>query len=577
MVESLTGGNAMRRPLHAVLACAILALAAVTVRAEVREVSLPEGHDFTNPERQPFALSPDGTRIAYLAHATLFVKPVGDGPPMVVPGPLAGRGVANPVFSPDGQTILYWAQDGSVLQRVPAGGGTPTTICKVDLPYGMSWGADDEILVGEGAQGILRVSAQGGTPETVIRLESGELAYGPQMLPGGNTVLFTLRAPGVDSWDQADVVVQSLISGDRRTIVSAARDARYLPGGQLVYVSGGRLLAVAFDAKVLRTSGQPVELVQNVWTAKDTGAAQYSVTAGGTLAYVAAGTVPMQLGVVGLNGGRRMLGPVPEGTSAPRVSPDGLRVTFAAAGDIYVADLANLAGARKVISPGNFPLFSPDGQWIAFGSLGTRRDGGQEELFLQRADGSGEPELIVKPARAPEYWPAGDQGFSFITHRGTANNYDLWIYSVKDREVAPLVVLDESAQLSSAFSPDRHWFAYMSSESGDWQIYVQPYPTTGAKYQVTSGGGRLPMWSGDGGKIYYEHDGQMFEVSVGAGPQPTFGTPVGLPITGFVQPLIRRNYDMMPDHQSFLMLFRPGPEIVLLTDWLNRLPSAGAN
>src|SRR3954462_8102751 len=136
----------MRHLITALLACVLTTSAA----AQTVSVSLPEGHEFTNPDRQPFWLSPDGTRIAYLARATLFIKAVSGGEPTLVQGPLQGRGKTNPIFSPDGQTILYWAQDDAVLQRVPVRGGTPVTVAKVDNPFGLSWGGDGQVLIGAG-------------------------------------------------------------------------------------------------------------------------------------------------------------------------------------------------------------------------------------------------------------------------------------------------------------------------------------------------------------------------------------------------------------------------------------------
>jgi len=236
--------------------------------------------------------------------------------------------------------------------------------------------------------------------------------------------------------------------------------------------------------------------------------------------------------------------------------------------------VSNVAGARKVIANGTFPLFSPDGQWLAFGSLGTARENGEEVLFLQRADGSGEAELIAKPARAPEHWPDGDQGFTFITHRGGANNYDLWVYSVKNKEVEPLVVVNETAQLSSSFSPDKKWIAYMSSEGDAWQVYVQPYPATGTKYQVTTEGGRSPMWAANG-RLLFDNDGRMFSVSVQPGATPTFSKPAPLPVSGYIQPLLRRNWDMTPDGK-LLMLFRPGPQIDVVSGWTTKVPPRGS-
>lgn len=568
----------MKKLIPALVSCTVLAMAA-SIGPEARPVSLPEGHEFTNPDRQVFGISPDGTHVAYIAKASLFVEPLGGGDPVNVPGPLAGRGISNPVFSPDGQSILYWASDGALLKRVPASGGTPVTICNADQPFGMSWGADDQIVFGQGAKGIMRVSAKGGTPETIVQARSGEILHGPRMLPGGESVLFTVGDSSTDPkvrWEQSRIVVQNLKSGERKTVVAAGRDARYLPGGYLAYVLGGRVMAVRFDAAKLTTSGQAVPVVNNVQTARVTGTAQFDVSPNGTLAYVSGQTVPVQLGLVNLDGTRKMLGPVPEGTSAPRVSADGLRVTFAAQGDIYTADLNNLAGARKVITAGTFPLFSPDGQWLAFGALGTKRDGGVEEVLLQRADGSGQAEIVAKPARAPEHW-LNNEEFSFISHRGGEENYDVWTYNLKERGVTPISVIPQSAQLSSRFSPDRKWVTYMSSESGDWQVYLQPWPETGVKYQVTKNHGRLPMWSTDGRTIYYDWDGKMFSTAVNFGSDVTFGEPSPLPITGYIQPLIRRNYDMMPNLKQFVMLFRAGPKVEVISnlfdDLKKRLPT----
>ncbi|MGB7220792.1 MAG: hypothetical protein WBD07_18475 [Vicinamibacterales bacterium] len=553
------------------LASLITYALAASAAAQTVAVSLPEGHEFTNPDRQAFALSPDGTRIAYLARATLFVKMVRGGEPILVQGPLQGRGKTNLAFSPDGQSILYWAQDDSVLQRVPVGGGTLVTIAKVDNPLGLSWEADGRILVGAGEKGVLRAPAAGGSVETIVKMNAGESARAPQMLPGGDAVLFTLAEGTPTNWKESRIVVQSVATG-RRTIVVAGRDARYLPSGHLVYVAGTSAMAVAFDPRTLAMTGAPVAIAEGVQTSATTGGAQLSMSSNGSLAFVGAGVVPIELALVGLDGRRKMLGNVPAGTTAPRMSSDGRKVTFAAAGEIYVADITNVAAARKVISKGTFPLFSPDGQWLAFGSLGTQRENGEEVLFMQRADGSGDAQLIVKPGRAPEHWLAGDQGFTFITHRGGANNYDLWAYSPLKKEVEPLVVVNESAQLSSSLSPDKRWLAYMSSESGDWQIYVQPYPATGAKYQVTTKGGRSPMWAA-GGRLVYDNDGRMFSVSVQPGAAPTFGAPAQLPVTGYIQPLLRRNWDITPDGTELLMLFRPGPRIDVVSGWTAKVPA----
>lgn len=540
------------------------------LQLQVLQVSLPEGHEFTNPDRPILAIAPDGKEFAYVARASLFVKSVGESQPRLVPGPLAGRAMANPVYSPDGNSIAYWLSDGSVIQRVPAGGGSPVTLCEADMPYGMSWSSNGDILIGQGPKGILRVSANGGKVETIIAVKPGERAHGPQMLPDGENVLFTL-APENASWDQAQIVVASVKTKARKTILPAGRDARYLPGGYLLYSIKGQVFAVRFDSKALEAKGNPVVALDNVQSSASTGAVQFNVAPNGSLIYLSANTAPIQMGLVDLDGTRRLLGPVPDGTTAPRISNDGTHVTYAAAGDIYVSTFPDLSAVRRVISAGTFPLFSPDGRWIVFGSLGTKRSGGAEEIFLQRSDGSGEAQLLAKPARAPEHWLTPDE-FSFISHRGSKENYDVWTYSLPEKGITPISVIPQTAQLSSRFSPDGHWVAYMSSnESGEWQVFLQPYPATGSVYQVTRNGGRLPMWAADAKEIYFDNGGRIYRIPVQTSPEVKFGEATATPITGYIQPLLRRNFDMTPDGKQFIMLFRPEPKVGTAANLLDEL------
>jgi serine/threonine-protein kinase len=555
----------------------MIALFAATANGQASRVTLPEGTELTNSERQVIAISRQGDRFVYVSQGNFYIQGIGEDRPVHVPGLLDGYRKANPEFSPDGHSIAYWSMDGSVLKRFPVSGGAPETLCKADVPFGLSWAPDRTIVFGQGSKGIWRVPTRGGTPENIVKAEPGEILHGPQILPGGDALLFTIgeeaAAPSA-RWDRARVVVQSLKSGERKTIISAGHDGRYLPSGHLVYALNGQIMAVRFDAAKLETIGPAVRVIDDVLMANGgaTGAAQFSVSNNGVLVYISKrhdpNIVPIQLALVGFDGTRKMLGPLPAGTWAPRISPDGQRVTFMAGGDIYLAELSNLASARRIISRANFPVYSPDGQLIAFES---QRDGG-EALYIQKADGSGPAELVEKPGRAPEHWPAGDQGFSFISFRGDGADYDLWTYSVKERAVMPLVVVPKSGEISSQFSPDGHWFAYMSNESGDWQVYVQPYPTTGARYQVTTKGGRFPVWLNDSREIIYEYDGRLFSTTVHAESGLTFAKPVELPIAGFTQTLIRRNYDLTPDGKHFLMVFRsPTVQVEVISNWFEEL------
>lgn len=529
--------------------------------AQTATVALPEGHEFTEPEHMPFAVSPDGTRLAYMARAMLFVTDLKGGQPVAVRGPVEARGKANPIFTPDGQAIVYWASDDSVLERVPVGGGTPVRLGAVAEPIGMSWARDGGLLIGQGSRGIVRMPARGGAVGPVVQVAAGETAIMPHLLPDGDHLLFTLGQGTPRTWS---IVVQSIRTGQRTTL-GAGSSATYVPGDRVAWVQGTQLLVDRLDPAALKLAGQPRMVASSVVVTPATGAAQYAVAANGIVVSAPAVNAPVRMALVDLQGKRTVLGEVPTDAQAPRVTLDGKRVAFAAATggsrsrDIYVADVADVAHARKVIADGTFPVFSPDGQWLAFGSLGTARENGEEVLFMQRVDGSGEARVIAKPARAPENWRPGDQGFTFITHRGGANNYDLWAYNPDRKEVEPLVTIDETAQLSGAFSLDRRWFAYMSNESGDWQIWVQPYPKTGAKFQVTKTGGRSPLWLPDG-RLVFEQGGAIATLTMTPGATPTFSAPETHPIGGFIQPLLRRAWDVMPDGR-LLMLFREGPKL----------------
>ena len=240
-------------------------------------VVLPPDQQLSNPGRHQVAVSPDGTHLAYVANQQLYLRAMEQLEATPIRGTDGGRG---PFFSPDGQSIGFW-QSGQ-LKRVSLTGGAPVALCDADNPLGASWGPDNTVLFGQSA-GIARVSGAGGTSEVLIAVvEGGERARQPQALPGGEAVIFTLSA---GTWDQGQIVAQSLETGERRVLVDGGTDARYLPTGHVVYAQGGTLFAVPFDVARLEVTGGPVSLVDEVAVA-GSGAAQFTVSRTGTLAYV---------------------------------------------------------------------------------------------------------------------------------------------------------------------------------------------------------------------------------------------------------------------------------------------------
>jgi len=255
-----------------------------------------------------------------------------------------------------------------------------------------------------------------------------------------------------------------------------------------------------------------------------------------------------QLTWVDRQGAMTRIGALPPGTFAPRLSPDGRRVAFDTFdGSVWIADLSNLAAAKR-FGAGRFPMWSPDGSRLLFaGPKGF-------QLFWQSSDGSGTPELIAETARAPESWSPATRLVSYITLTG-ASDYDVWAFSPDDRSQRALLATPTTAQMSSRFSTDGKWLAYQSNENGRYEIYVEPFPRTGARTQITDAGGERPVWSPDGREIIFDRDATLHAVVVDTSAAFTAKAPVALPVKGFVQSTGRRLWDVAPDGSRFLMMF----------------------
>jgi serine/threonine-protein kinase len=383
-----------------VIGVAVWALMRPEPQAVARfQIPLPADQAFSFPGRHMVAISPDGTRVAYTANSGLWLRPLDQLRATSVSGTEAEA--RSPFFSPDGQWIGFYAA--GQLKKVSVSGGAPVTLCAADNPWGASWGPDDLILYGQGPQGIWRVRGTGGTPEMVILVEKGEQAHGPQMLPGGEWVLFTFRARGVSAWDQAQIVVQSLETGERNVVINGGRDARYVPTGHLVYALNGVVLAVPFDLGARRVAGGPVSLVEGVATAGGiTGAVQFSIATNGSLIYALGSSGPQRTLVwVDRQGREEPVTAPPRTYFRPRLSPDGTRVALDIGDqeeDIWIWDLAREALTRFTFDAASdgYPVWTPDGRRLVWESGRA----GPPNLFWQAADGTGSVERLTESAAA---------------------------------------------------------------------------------------------------------------------------------------------------------------------------------
>jgi serine/threonine-protein kinase len=531
-------------------------------------VPLGDGQQFTNPGRLLVGLSPDGTQMVYAANNRLYRRALSELDSHTIPGTEAptGGAVTNPVFSPNGRWIAFFSGTEGTLNKIAITGGVAVTLCAAANPVGMSWDASG-ILFGQGGEnpGIFRVSENGGKPERLISVAPGEFAHGPQVLPDHETVLFTLAdGTGVDRWDKARIVAQSLTSGKRTTLIEGGSDGRYLSSGHLVYAIGGVLYAIPFEARRLRTTGAQVPVVEGVSRSRGgvTGTAHFSIADTGSLIYIRGpvSTSAQQLVVVRVDrkGVMERLALAPAAYEAPRVSPDGKWIAVGIVDDheanIWVYDLAGTSASRRLTYGGRnrFPLWSADSRRVAFQS----DRGGDRGIFWQFADGTGSAERLTKPdpgtSHAPESWSSRGGEMLFRVTKGEIHS--LWVLDVASRKTTPFDEVASNMFPNADFSPDGRWVAYSVGEGARFAIYVQPFPTTGAKFQIWPELALHALWSSDGKELFAMSGGGFASVTITTQPTFAFSRPVISARTwGGGGPSSARPIDSMPDGQHFVV------------------------
>jgi Tol biopolymer transport system component len=561
---------------------------------------LPEGLALSAAGRHSVAISQDGQRMAFVANSRIYLRLLSELDAKPIPGTEGYQSVTSPAFSPDGLSLAFFALSDQTLKRIVVTGGSAVTICSATNPYGMSW-TPDGIIFGQGRGGIVRVSPNGGKPEQLVAVKEGDLAHGPQILPGGQHVLFTLAsgpsASGNDRWEKSRIVVQSLATQEQKTVIESGTDARFLPTGHLVYAISGSLYAIPFDVKRLATTGGAVPIVEGVRRAPGgtTGAAQAAISTTGSLVYFPGPAVTSlsqsELLLVDRKGTIEKLKLPPASYTTPRVSPDGRQVALATNDGkedmISVYDLSGASAIRRLTFEGNNrnPVWSSDSQYIAFQS---DREG-DLGVFWQRADGTGKVERLTKPeqgvAHVPESWHPTTNVLLFDAVK--SGEHTLWALTLPDKKASPFGGVKSNLPTGAVFSPDGRWVAYTSNETGANRAYVQPFPATGARYQVygkDQESAHHLLWSKTTNELIYNPRPSSLEaVSVTTQPIPAFGNPVALPrpfITG--PPQTRRQFDLMPDGR-FLALAAPGqaetgsaagplaPEVRLVLNWFEEL------
>jgi serine/threonine-protein kinase len=511
----------------------------------------------------------------------------------------AGR---SPFFSADGEWIGFW-QDGQ-LKKVPTSGGAPVPLCEAITPYGASWTTDNTILYGQGEGGIWRVSGDGGTPENVVKVEKGEIAHGPQLLPGGRAVLFTLAREGTD-WDAAQIVVQSLDTLIRRRLPVEGADGRYVATGHLVYARQNTLFAVPFDVATLAVTGGSVSLVDDVARAPETpialtGAAHFASSSEGTLVYVPAdalGGGPQRrrlLTWVDRQGREDPIQVPPRGYRYPRLSRDGTRVALDIRdqeNDIWILELARstLAPLTSGLATETHAIWTENGQAVIFSrGLSPFPLRFSRNLFRQALDGAGTAEQLTEGVVTQfpfAVTPDGTELIFWELKDAKTMVGDLMLLPLIDKRQPQLLLQTKFRETNWEISPDGNWLAYQSNKSGREEIWVRTFPDVRKKEQlVSTSGGRMPLWAPKGGELFYESRGALMRVPITTtGSTVKAGTPVkllgGRYFYGAPDQDVNRTYDVSPDGSRFLMIkeiddvdeSQASPRLILVLNWFEEL------
>jgi len=457
-------------------------------------------------------ISPNGKILAFDAtdtegRARIWIRPLN----ALVAQPLPGtEGGVRPFWSPDSRFIGFVA-DG-VMKKIDVTGGPPTKICDAPGASDGSWSPEGVILFdGTGADPIYRVAAAGGTKAIAVKPDEAkkETSVGwPEFLPDGKRYLYMLT--GEKAEDSA-YWAASIDSAEKKKIAPAQSLVTYAPPGYLLFVRDRTLVAQPFDAKALKTTGEPVPLAEKIGT-DNVGLARFSVSRNGVLAYR-----------TGESGGRLLwrdrsgrelesLGD-PGAYGNPTLSPAGDRLAFnladprSAKADIWVRDLARGVNSRFSLGPGNNfrPLWSADGGSIIF----TSDRAGTPDLYEKPVRGQGAEKLLLhsdEPKFASSFSPDGR--YMLYSSQNPKSLVDIWaLPTFGERKPIPVAV-GPFVEFNGVFSPDGRFVAYQSGESGRAEIYVQTFPDGAGRWQVSNGGGTDASWRGDGKELYYRSPDQ---------------------------------------------------------------------
>jgi eukaryotic-like serine/threonine-protein kinase len=564
--------------------------------------NLPATASFSRPSDRAIAISRDGRTVVFAGErvsgygtAMLYRRPI-DQP---VASPIAGTDGAQTGFlSPDSAWVGFMGSGGT-LRRVQVAGGTPNEICALDLDafggriVGASWGDDGTIVLGSLSGPLRRVPATGGTPTDITSFGSDTSDYShrlPHHLPDARGVIFTSIADPVA--DPGRIYVLPGVGGKPRLIVENAADARYVRSGHLVFLRSGVLMAVPFDLHKLEVSGTAKPVLHDVMQSLgsdnpwwNSAAGQFDLSETGTLVYASGGVYPPiinRLLWLYRDGRTEPIGEEGRSLLGPRISPNGKEIVVGQMRDakqplrLYDMGRKLWTSWSAVTGQVAFPVWTPDGQQVVFNWFTQGRGG----LYIGRPDGTVLRQLTSGPrSRVPSDVSA--DGLLAFLEVFTPTRTDIWVMPLDGSAPPRALVRSAGDDLQPVFAPDGRWLAYSSDVSGTMEVYVEAFPGSGQRVQVSSGGGIGAVWARDGRTLYYVKwpgpEGTLMEVPIQTKPALSAGRPRAVSHFPYLVSGPARSHDVAPDGHRFIVTTydQPGGAPVtglhIVLNWPERL------
>ena len=472
---------------------------------------LPEEQVLTRSGRRNLAISPDGSKIVYVANQQIYLRKLNETQASPIPGTLVNP--SEPVFSPGGTDIAFWSsgitsanETVGKIWRLPLTGGTPTPVCDSANPFGMAWTGSKIYF---GAQGAVKAAPDtGGTPVDLVTADAakGERLGHPQVTADGRHVIFTINSAN-RSWDTGQIVAQNLATGERRVIVAGGTSPRLLASGHLIFYRDSTIFAQRFDDRTASVSGTAVPMVLKTLFASFSGAGQFGVSDSGALVYIEGGGDDL-LDLVWIDRAgktERIPGPPRRRYYEPRLSPDGTMIATATrddSPDIYVWNLKRNVEERVTRDERRdaAPVWLNDRELL----FASDDDAGELDIARRRADLTTERTILAKTKDSEAPTSVTRDGTIAIVTTFSTGSGRLASFSLEKPGEATLLLGTAYISQNGTLSPDGHWLAYEARESDKTEVFVRPFPNVNdARYQISQGGGTSPAWSRNGKELLF--------------------------------------------------------------------------